>query len=253
MGELRAAYRFDMVTKSRELFLSACDDIAETLSGWGFSYRRSGARPRLQLFAAEWQCELELQTTRSQTSESTAVLVQVDLTSQRVADYRAEAGCGHPSGLVLGGFLEYWEPYPDGPFPHLNLGGEGRRKRLAEVEQRVRRGPLSVLDQLRDPGTFVGTAADVTLVQSGGPASWIDYLAAYDQKSQIPALLRRFEAGLHWNDGSVRDQRRILVDAQRIARGLHPITDYNPAAAHHLVEALDRADRRRDLMCMALS
>lgn len=229
---------------SRQLFLDACADLAEELRAEGFHYRRSV--PDLRMHAEEWQCEIRLQSTRyGNNDQDIDVHLNVNVSSDRVQAYREATGGGRLNGGVYGGYLEYLNPFS--AHTPRNLAGPTRASTIATLVDRVRTGPLTALACLRSPATFVDSVDDIVLVRSA-PGIWIDYLAAYDQRDTIPALLKRIEAGLRWNDGSVRDQRRILLDARRMIAGLPPVTDYNPSVARHLLESLHRADRTDDLL-----
>ena len=85
-----------------------------------------------------------------------------------------------------------------------------------------------------------------------GIGNWIDYLAAYDERRQIPDLLRRYAGDLRWNDGQAVDNRRLLVDARRLVRGLSPISNLNPTAAPALNDDLVFAGCLDDLLALSL-
>lgn len=109
-----------MVTPSRQLYLDACQRLADRLAPPGFRYRRS--RTDLTLDIGEWACVIVLQSTRSNSVDDVPVLINPSLSSTRVQDYRTLGNDPYPFGSVTGGFLEYWAAPYDPPL-RRNLAG----------------------------------------------------------------------------------------------------------------------------------
>ena len=60
---------------------------------------------------------------------------------------------------MTGGFLQYWAPY-DPPYQR-NLAGPHGAVVLDDTVDRIRTGPLAVLESLRQPERFTTSATDL--------------------------------------------------------------------------------------------